>query len=139
MIQSIYDLQYFNCPTCVFKNSSKQEFINHAYEIHPWAVAYLDNVEDGSLNDIACPWNDYLNGGKIQIQYDKRKGKWNENIKKKRAKLEDVTEDGSDGDENNESNFELDSFNHEPETDFGEENNSSNLQLSTNQSKFVNR
>ena len=30
---SIYDLQYFNCPSCVFRISSKQEFINHAYEI----------------------------------------------------------------------------------------------------------
>ena len=37
-IQSIYELQYFNCPTCVFKNQSKQTFINHAYEYHPDAI-----------------------------------------------------------------------------------------------------
>ena len=40
-IQSIYDLQYFNCPSCEFKNNSKQEFINHAYEIHPIAINYF--------------------------------------------------------------------------------------------------
>ena len=37
-IYSIYDLQYFICPTCEFKNQSKQDFINHVYEIHPEAI-----------------------------------------------------------------------------------------------------
>ena len=41
IIYSIYDLQYFNCPTCQFKNQSKQEFINHVHEIHPEAVEVL--------------------------------------------------------------------------------------------------
>ena len=56
-IQSIYELLYFNCPSCVFKNNSKQEFINHAYKVHPDCVQYLVNVNDNSLNDIFCPWN----------------------------------------------------------------------------------
>ena len=56
-ITSIYDLQYFNCPSCVYKNHSKQEFINHAYEVHPVCVNHLDNVDDNSLGDISCPWN----------------------------------------------------------------------------------
>ena len=30
-IESIYDLQYFNCPSCTFKNKHKQEIIIHAY------------------------------------------------------------------------------------------------------------
>ena len=34
-IQSIYELQYFNCPNCIYKNQSKQDFINHAFENHP--------------------------------------------------------------------------------------------------------
>ena len=56
-IQSIYDLQYFNCPSCAFKNHSKQEFINHAYEMHPKSFNYLYNVKDDSLKDIIFPNN----------------------------------------------------------------------------------
>ena len=55
-ICSIYELQYFNCPSCVFKISSKQEFINHAYEFHPDAIDYLMKINDNSLSDIICPW-----------------------------------------------------------------------------------
>ena len=30
-VKSLYDLQFFNCPSpfCIYKNSSKQEFVNH--------------------------------------------------------------------------------------------------------------
>ena len=56
-IQSIYDLQYFVCPNCVFKNHSKQEFINHAYEMHPKSINYLYNIQDDSLKDIIFPKN----------------------------------------------------------------------------------
>ena len=56
-IQSIYQLQYFNCPSCVFKNNSKQKFIIHAYEIHPESIDYLKNIDDKSLIDISLPWN----------------------------------------------------------------------------------
>ena len=55
-VQSIYELQYFNCPSCVFKNSSKQEFIDHAYEIHPESVNLFRKISDNSLNDVSCPW-----------------------------------------------------------------------------------
>ena len=60
-IKSIYELQYFNCPSCSYKNESKQDFICHAFDIHPDSVDYLRNLTDGSLNDILCPWdsNDY--------------------------------------------------------------------------------
>ena len=57
-IRSIYELQYFNCPKCSYKNNSKQEFIQHAYEDHPEAIDNLTNIVDGSLNDINCPWNE---------------------------------------------------------------------------------
>ena len=57
-IQSIYELQFFNCPaSCDFKNFSKQEFINHIHLSHFGAVPYLMNIKDGSLDDINCPWN----------------------------------------------------------------------------------
>ena len=45
-IRSIYELQYFNCPKCSYKNNSKQEFIQHAYEDHPEAIAHLNKIED---------------------------------------------------------------------------------------------
>ena len=54
-IQSIYELQYFNCPSCIFKNHSKQEFVNHVYAIHPDSIEHLFNVKDNSLNDIVFP------------------------------------------------------------------------------------
>ena len=49
-IQSIYEFQYFLCPSCPFKDHSKQEFINHAYEAHPWSVDYLNDIQDGSVS-----------------------------------------------------------------------------------------
>ena len=54
-IQSIYDLQYFNCPSCAYKNIMKQEFINHAYNFHAEAIQFLRNIKDGSINDIEIP------------------------------------------------------------------------------------
>ena len=55
-IESIYDFQYFICPKCNYQNHSKQEFVNHAFEIHPEAVDHLCKTQDDSLNDIFCPW-----------------------------------------------------------------------------------
>ena len=55
-IQSIYDLQYYKCPVCIYTNTSKQEFVYHAYEIHPEAVENLKFITDNSLNDVHCPW-----------------------------------------------------------------------------------
>ena len=67
-IHSIYELQYFNCPTCMFRNHSKQAFIDHAYEYHPEAVAALSNIEDGSLSDINCPWTSELDSKEIKTE-----------------------------------------------------------------------
>ena len=55
-IQSIYELQYFICPSCTFKDHSKQEIINHTYEFHPDCIQFLSNITDNSLHDIVCPW-----------------------------------------------------------------------------------
>ena len=55
-IRSIYELQYFNCPSCIFRNISKQEFVNHAYEYHPESIDYLIKIDDDSLSDVLCPW-----------------------------------------------------------------------------------
>ena len=55
-VVSLYDLQYFNCPECEFKNYSKQKFVNHAYEIHPESIENLNDIQDNSMKDIICPW-----------------------------------------------------------------------------------
>ena len=54
-IHSLYDLQYFNCPCCKYKNSSKQEFVNHAYCFHPESNQHLRNITDGSITDVDFP------------------------------------------------------------------------------------
>ena len=59
-IQSIYELQFFNCPSCIFKNHFKQELINHAYEFHPDSIEFLMNINDESLNDIVFPLIDNI-------------------------------------------------------------------------------
>ena len=72
-IHSIYELQYFTCPGCVYKNHSKKEFINHAYEVHPEAVEYLNNIDDGSLSDIPCPWKSSDEVKTEKSMYSKKK------------------------------------------------------------------
>ena len=57
-IQSLYELQYFNCPACHYKNRSNQEFINHAYESHPESIEDLKNITDISIDGVICPWDD---------------------------------------------------------------------------------
>ena len=60
-IQSIYELQYFRCPSCVLTiQYSKQELINHACECHPESIEYLNKINDNSLIDVFCPWNELI-------------------------------------------------------------------------------
>ena len=56
-VQSLYDLQFFNCPSpfCIYKNNSKQEFVNHAFHFHPESEPYLRNFKDNSLSDVKIP------------------------------------------------------------------------------------
>ena len=69
-INSIYELQYFNCPSCDFKNSSKQELINHAHKIHPECVQFLSKITDNSFSDVLCPWNEiFITDIKIEETY----------------------------------------------------------------------
>ena len=59
-IVSIYELQYFNCPSCNFKNHCKQEIVTHAYECHPESINFLTKISDDSLNDVIFPWNNLI-------------------------------------------------------------------------------
>ena len=58
-IQSLYDLQFFICPSCPYVNNSKQDFVDHAYSNHPESDQYLRNIGDGSISDIDIPSGDY--------------------------------------------------------------------------------
>ena len=56
-VESIYDLQYYNCPCCTYKNHSKQTFVDHAFDVHPESIIFIKKISDGSLSDILCPWD----------------------------------------------------------------------------------
>ena len=56
-VSSIYQFQYFCCPGCVFRVGNKQDFVDHTINLHPEAVEYLIKIEDDSLSDIICPWD----------------------------------------------------------------------------------
>ena len=73
-IKSIYDLQYFLCPSCAFKDGSKQDFISHAFFTHPESVNFLKKISDGSINDIMSPWDSY------EDEFLEEKYELNENI-----------------------------------------------------------
>ena len=57
-IQSLNELNYYICPSCPFKNHSKQILVNHAYEVHySNAMKYLDAIKNhSSFNDVILPW-----------------------------------------------------------------------------------
>ena len=57
-INSLYAFLVFDCPSCNFKNSSKQEFVNHVCEMHSEAIDSLKNIYDGSTSDIVWPWEE---------------------------------------------------------------------------------
>ena len=38
------------------KDISKESFVYHAYDHHSESKEYLENISDGSLDDINCPW-----------------------------------------------------------------------------------
>ena len=74
-IISIFQLQYFNCPSCDFRNQSKQSFVEHAFEIHPESIEFLIKISDGSLDDIDYRWN----------------SRWDEKVELKPDRPEDET------------------------------------------------
>ena len=55
-VKSIYDYYFFNCPTCIYKHSIKQDFFDHILQFHPQSSDHLRKISDGSLSDIITPW-----------------------------------------------------------------------------------
>ena len=67
-VESIYELQFFNCPSCIYKNYSKQEIINHAFQFHSESVEYLKKIKDKSLDDISLPWDFIMKDMKTEVE-----------------------------------------------------------------------
>lgn len=95
--KSLYDFQFFNCPTCVFKDHSKQEFVNHVFENHPEVSNNLKNISDDSIKNVIFPCNSDQEtldkSEKIQIDINSKKEgyvpkKFNKERKKKPATSE---------------------------------------------------
>ena len=56
-VDSLYQFQFYNCPSCYFFNSSKQEFVDHVCKSHPESIPYLKKIKDVSIQDVTGPWN----------------------------------------------------------------------------------
>ena len=56
-VKSLYEFQYYNCPSCSYKSDYKQDFVNHTFNTHPESVDFFRKISDGSLDDIITPWN----------------------------------------------------------------------------------
>ena len=67
-LRSIYDLLVFKCPECFFDTPSKQSIINHACEDHPESISCLENITDGSLEDVLIPSCAYIKVEKDPIE-----------------------------------------------------------------------
>ena len=88
-IQSLYDLLFFVCPSCTYKNNSKQEFVEHASSEHPESINQLQNINDGSTSDVNFSWNseidvkDEFNNTSTTIfqNYIKIKDEYNNEVK----------------------------------------------------------
>ena len=80
-IESLYNLRYYNCPSCEYKTNIKQKFINHAYNSHPETIYYLKNIKDDSMDDISCPWDpkDHGGGDNFNLNFENVETKIEEN------------------------------------------------------------
>ena len=57
-VQSLYELQVYDCPECVYQDWSKQSFVSHAIKSHPDSVQYLQKIQDDSMDNVEVPWLD---------------------------------------------------------------------------------
>ena len=98
-IQSIYELQFFICPSCSYKDQSKQKIIDHAYEIHPYSVNFLSKFDDNSLRDILCPWNELIS--EIKIEEPDLFNELNTKLVHNESKIHDNNEEIENHEDNN--------------------------------------
>ena len=72
-VESLYEFQYFNCPTCSYKHQSAQDFVDHAFNTHPESKNSFINISNhDSFSDILSPW-------KYESKHSSLKNELNEN------------------------------------------------------------
>ena len=75
-VRSLYELQVYDCPECIFQDWSKQSFVNHATNSHPDSIQYLKKIQDDSINNVEVPWldgeldNKSLSEDQLRITYN---------------------------------------------------------------------
>ena len=130
IVQSLYDLQYFNCPSCAYKNKSKQKFVAHAYQFHPEDAQHLTDIKDDSMIDVNIIPSNFR-----EIDFTKKCGEEPEVIKIKHEEFDDydnddIIEDHSPNMENHKSfvthvvedyPLKFDKFSEENQKDFSEQ------------------
>ena len=73
---SLFEFNYFCCPECKFKTrsysieQSAQDFVNHASRNHPWSVNFLQQISDGSIDNITLPKENGLSSVENQIKVE---------------------------------------------------------------------
>ena len=81
---------------CDFKDHSKQEYIEHAFDCHKEAINNLKNIKDGSIDDIKLPDIPNEKKQRDDIKKDsvgKDKSKEKCELEKKKAQLKDSNEE----------------------------------------------
>ena len=73
---SLFEFNYFCCPECEFKTrsysieQSAQDFVNHASHNHPWAVNFLQQISDGSIDNIILSKENDSSQVKVEIKQE---------------------------------------------------------------------
>ena len=73
---SLFEFNYFCCPECEFKTrsysieQSAQDFVNHASSNHPWAVNFLQQISDGSIDNVILPKENNSSQIKVEIKQE---------------------------------------------------------------------
>ena len=71
------EIQGLKCHATIFQADSKQDFVNHVHDLHVEAEEYFCKIEDGSLSDIFCPWEEDTKG--IFLWWQKKNPTCNDN------------------------------------------------------------
>ena len=72
-VESLYEFQYFNCPTCPYKHHSAEDFVDHAFNTHQESKNHFINISNhDSFSDIWPPWkygsmNNFINHLKNEL------------------------------------------------------------------------
>ena len=67
-VSSLFKFAYFCCPECDLKVHKKQDFVNHAFEMHPTRAQALYNIDDVSMKNVVFPNFDDVKSEPMEIK-----------------------------------------------------------------------